>query len=136
MRLNIFLFSALTLFIACKGNPAAGSSEEVQSRYDQVMMIHDEVMPKMRPLRSMQKQITKKMNAESDQYQKNEMILVTGRLQKAEDDMMDWMHNFKLPNDKSNEEQIQYLMEQQKLMEQLRKETEAVLNDATAFTKK
>ena len=88
------LFAVLTIS-ACNSaekptDEAAPTEETVQSElekaWDAVMVVHDEVMPKMSDLNRLKKELMQ------DTVKNAEMIEM---ITKAQDGMMDWMHNLK-----------------------------------------
>ncbi len=95
MKDALMLFICLGLVIGC----GRSTESELEVLKDQVMWMHDEVMPLMDPLyrirRDLQKEITKDTTqvGSNDREKKIEMIR---EIQLAEDAMMEWMRNFNL----------------------------------------
>ncbi len=113
MKLYLFPIFLASLFIACQSDskPSANTSspdirnmetDVVKEKYDEIMRIHDEVMPEMSTMRRYKKKLLKK--GKSDDI----MQAVTD-LTKADERMMDWMAEFKMPKDVSEKERISYL---------------------------
>jgi hypothetical protein len=98
MRNAIFtLFFAISL-IACKYHH--GTSED--PLYNEVMAIHDEVMPKMTTMHAYKKEL-KKLKEQSPESK--DLILKTiATLDNADEGMMSWMAEFKVPSDKNSSE--------------------------------
>jgi Mg2+ and Co2+ transporter CorA len=83
-----------------------------QALYDQVMDIHNDVMPKSDEIYQRKKEIKDKIattkNIESDKKRQLEQIVV--ELDSADHSMMDWMHKFKpLPDSADQELAREYL---------------------------
>ncbi len=104
--------------------------------YDQVMEVHDEIMPKMGDIMKYKKQLKIKMeglaadpemNAEKIEKVKQAIT----ELDNSHEDMMAWMREFN-PDFEGmvTEEVMQYLNEQKVKIEQVGKETYAALNSA------
>jgi hypothetical protein len=103
--LTLLLFGLFIL--ACTSQK---STEEVNKElYNQVMDVHDEVMPKMEAFYSMRKMLREKIAAadslglDSAQLQANLLLIDS-----AERSMMDWMHEFR-SEDYEGEELTEYL---------------------------
>jgi HSP90 family molecular chaperone len=77
-----------------------------QALYDQVMDIHDEVMPKSDEIYELRKEIQDKIqsspNLEADK--KKQLGQLLSELDSADHSMMDWMHKFKPLPDSANQE--------------------------------
>jgi len=87
----------LSLVAAC-----APMEPETQKKYDEVMVIHDEVMPKMSDIKRLISWHKKQENPESKE--------IVRELKVAEEAMWDWMHNFSKPDAKDPlEKQLAYL---------------------------
>ena len=115
-----FYIIALSLVSACtqSGNHEGHSSEESntdnpnQALYDQVMDIHDEVMPKMEDIYQLKKELQEKIADSKDMAEdkKQELELLVTQLDSAERLMMDWMHHFNpLPDSADQEKARAYL---------------------------
>lgn len=78
--------------------------------YDEVMLVHDEVMPLLGPMKKLRKNIQKRTEKDDiDLEDKNELIQSMADLKKGEDAMWDWMHNFDKPSDINSESSMEYL---------------------------
>lgn len=123
-RFGILLF--VMLVSACsKTQPAAEADTESdnpnQVLYDQVMDVHDEVMPRMDDImklkRSLQEQIANTPDMVVERKQQLEKII--SNLDSASSAMMNWMHEFNpLPDTVDQELAREYLEEE---MEKIRK---------------
>lgn len=101
MRLILILFLT-TMLSACKtksGDTAEAPVSQSTSLYDEVMAIHDEVMPEMATIHRLKKQLEDAGTPENS--------VITGTqiksLNEADDAMMSWMAMFKLPENKVQE---------------------------------
>ncbi|MEM9888278.1 MAG: hypothetical protein AAF849_20460 [Bacteroidota bacterium] len=86
MKLILYVCMLCILLMGCKeaNNSTQQTTENtVQQAWDEMMVIHDEVMPKMSEINRLKKQLV----AQGD------TTIVYENLQKAEDGMWDWMHN-------------------------------------------
>jgi hypothetical protein len=110
-----YLFIAVVLLVGCgkSGQHEHHDQEEEspinnpnQALYDQVMDIHNDVMPKSDEIYQLKKEIKDKMdntkNLESDKKKQLEQIVA--ELDSADHSMMDWMHKFKPLPDSANQE--------------------------------
>jgi hypothetical protein len=101
-------------------------SDPNQVLYDQVMDIHDEVMPKTQDLHNLktrlQEQIAAAPGMVAEERQKLERRIA--RLDSVDKMMMDWMHHFNLPDSMTDEAKREYLESQMEKVKQVR---EAIL---------
>jgi len=77
-----------------------------QALYDQVMDIHDEVMPKSDEIYNLKKEIKDKLTSTPDlsSDKKEKLNQIVAELDSADHSMMDWMHKFKPLPDSANQE--------------------------------
>lgn len=111
MRQIIFLFLSIALvFTAC--NTEQSTQEKL---WDEMMVVHDEVMPKMGDLNRLSRDIRSQLDTVPpiDTLQKLQQLDLLIRLGKAEEGMMVWMSELKILDDlratKSHKEIIRYL---------------------------
>lgn len=111
-NLILICFLAIAMF-QCKSNdPQHIEQEKV---HDELMVVHDEVMPKMGQIHKLRKKLVKaiKNNAELAPETKTKIEQTVKFLENADDGMMDWMSGYKRPSklrgDKSHEEILAYL---------------------------
>jgi hypothetical protein len=122
-------FVALLLLTACtKGTDHDQANHDVasdespnQALYDQVMDVHDEVMPKMDEImklkRSLQDQIANSPDLVLERKEQLERVIAN--LDSANNAMMNWMHEFNpLPDSVDQEKAREYLESE---MERIRK---------------
>ena len=112
MQVKIFLIG-LILWSACgkSGHGKHQSDDESsdnpnQTLYEQVMSVHDEVMPKSDEIYQLKKEIKDKItsapNLPTDK--KEQLNQIIAELDSADHAMMDWMHKFKPLPDSANQE--------------------------------
>ena len=117
----LILTPALLLF-SCQS--AEHKAQEALKK--EIFMIHDEVMPKTSEINRLQRKIRAvvKDNPALDSASQQKISDVQVQLEKAHDEMMVWMNNFKSPAklraSKSHEEIIQYLEDEKSKIELVR----------------
>lgn len=92
-----------------------------QALYDQVMDVHDEVMPKVGEINRLQRELKEKIASSPDMVaeRKAELEQVISNLDSASNAMMTWMHEFNpLPDSVDQEKAREYLETE---MERIRK---------------
>ena len=97
---HLYLLLFITFLAACKKDFA---SPQVKQAYEEVMRIHDEVMPETETIHKLQKRLKKEHSGKEDA---KELI---NRLERSDDGMMEWMGDFKLDRSAPVTEQIEYL---------------------------
>ena len=96
-----------------------------QALYDQVMDIHDEVMPKMNDLYKLKKQLQDSIAKTPAMVEeaKKELELTIQQLDSASNSMMVWMRQFSPPTDSVSEEALrEYLEAQLELVKKMRED--------------
>jgi hypothetical protein len=127
----MFYLRLLSLFLvlslpACQNN-------EVEVLHNEIMDIHDEVMPKTSDIAYLYLAFRKKVETDStiSTDQKIELLKQADDLEKAEDEMMVWMNDYISPNkmksSKNKNEIIDYLLEQKKIISEIKVHTNTSL---------
>jgi regulator of replication initiation timing len=127
MKKLIFLLPLLAVFACSKTSEQHHSDTSVnednpnQALYDQVMDIHDEVMPRMGEIQRLKRELTEKIENSPDMVieQKQELERVISNLDSASHEMMDWMHKFKPEKDSVDQEKAREYLEVE--MEKIKK---------------
>ena len=119
-------FSLLTtmaiLMVACSGN---NSQKDIKSMREDVMAVHDEVMPKMGELRKMEKSLQQKaaelLLADST-MDVSSYTAAANEIASANEAMMGWMRAYEPNFEGSNEEIAAYLEAQKKSIDQVKQD--------------
>ena len=93
-----------------------------QGLYDDVMKLHNEVMPKMGELHKLKRELKKKIEESKDLTEENkkEMEATIAKLDSASAGMMTWMHEFRPEADSTaGEEKVREYLERE--MEKVKK---------------
>ncbi|HTH55313.1 MAG TPA: hypothetical protein VL728_04665 [Cyclobacteriaceae bacterium] len=127
------LFLGLIITVSCnraqKGEHAkenAPSGNPNQALYDQVMDVHDEVMPKTDEIYKLKKDLQDKIAKSPDMMadKKKELDRIIHELDSADHSMMDWMHKFNPLPDSANQEKAREYLENE--MEKIKKVRELI----------
>jgi hypothetical protein len=114
MKKWLYTLLAVALLVSCNSN------RDNQALYDEVMNVHDEVMPKMDDIYKLKEQLKQKIADAPGmaEEKRKEIESVIARLDSAGDGMMIWMRNFNpLPDSLGEEKAFQYLQnEKQKIV--------------------
>lgn len=125
------IFILTVLFMYACGEKKKEASEML---YDQVMAVHDEIMPKMGDIMKYKKQLRQKaelLSAEADSAQVAAINKAISGLDKAHDEMMGWMHEFDPNFDKGTQEEImKYLNNQKEKIEKVGSVTNEAIQNA------
>ena len=112
---NLIILLACTSIIFSNCKP---SNEDIQQELvREVMVVHDEVMPKMDDIHKTQKQLREKKSDVTNLVLKQEIDDHIIALEQAGEGMMDWMANLQLPrtDDTRTHEQIMMYLEKEKI---------------------
>ena len=92
-----------------------GSGREVKQLRNELVALHDEVMPLMSPLYKMRRQL-QKMEADSSNIELRAVIV---EISEAEESMMDWMRNYDPDFQGTENETVRYLSDKKLAIEQV-----------------
>ena len=144
--LNLLLFTAL--LAACQGSADQSEADQTPSKeekesalYQEMMDIHDIVMPKMGTMSQLGQQLKAQLEKleKGDDALKPQMEKIVADLSKADEGMMDWMHGVeslgKLRESKSHEEIMAYIEGEKLKIEGVQELTESSIETAQALLK-
>lgn len=111
------------------GIDSVSAQEEL---YKEVMVIHDEIMPAMSDIMSLNKKIKSVQKTNPEEADK--ITELTGILESASEGMMNWMRNFnpKIEN-MTPEEAARYLEDEKKKITAVKQDMEAAIEKANKF---
>lgn len=120
-------FTSIIFISVLLGQCAGGTKNaEIESLHDQVMEIHDEVMPKMRDINQMKKKVRKLSSTVDETVIMGHINL----LDEADEKMMSWMAQYRKPSTKDVEEAKNYLSEQMILIKDVKETMLKAIADA------
>ena len=111
----------LTLAIAC----SPSKKSEISALKEQVMQVHDEVMPKMGELMKTEKRLKSKADSlitAADSVSAQACLDAASKINEANESMMNWMRNFQVDFQGSEAEILGYLEEQKKGIEKVKED--------------
>lgn len=105
----------LFIFASCNLNQGANSENEyaLKKLHNEVMDIHDSVMPRMSEIGKLKRQLNEKLEENADSVNSESIQQMVYQLGEADEAMMNWMGEFKKP-DYSDFENAQKVYEQEK----------------------
>lgn len=103
-------------------------TEGNQALYDEVMKVHDEVMPKMNDIYKLKEELKNKISSTPEMVaeKKKEIEETISKLDSASEGMMIWMRNFNPLPDSLGEEQAREYLENE--MQKVKKVKEDILD--------
>lgn len=109
---NLLLLTTLIFLVAC----GPSKKDELNQLKDEVIAIHDEVMPKMGELRNVRKQLMLQADSlmESDSVRAAVLTTAANDIAAANEGMMQWMRNYE-PEFEGTDEEIKQYLEDQKI---------------------
>jgi hypothetical protein len=142
MKFQAFLI--FTLWITgCNSNKDNGSHthDEAaggnQALYDEVMGVHDEVMPKMNDIYSLKEKLKKEIADAPDMVQekRRDIEAAIRQLDSASEEMMVWMRNFNpLPDSLGEEKARRYLEEQRDEVNKVKNDMLQAIDEAEGLS--
>ena len=131
-RLHLLFVLLAGVFFGCSQKRDTTASDPVddesnQALYEQVMEIHDEVMPKMDDMYKRKKELQDRIASTPDMPEAEKLALeqTIQQLDSANNSMMVWMRQFNPPTDSANQEALREYLESQ--LEMVKKMREDVL---------
>ncbi len=100
-KILFFLIIGSLVFSACQSSEQQPSQEELQAQqeqmWDEVMAVHDEVMPKMSEIKKLERELSAYIGEESslDAEMQEKVGQTVQELSAAAEGMMSWMSNIK-----------------------------------------
>jgi len=140
MRTSFLLL--ISVFLACQSDDKAGNTADVPSElrdlHQEILAIHDEVMPEMSTLTNLQSQLSDHLKALRRQEPiSNEQLKQTNRvlggLNRAESAMWDWMHEFSTLDAVPDEEKAEFLNLQKSSAESMKNMVISSMENAKKF---
>lgn len=125
MKRILILFAVIAVFSACREK----SQLEIE-----VIAIHDEVMPKMGDLHVAKKGLRKMIKSGAHKPIEKDILQLISNLEAADEGMMDWMHNWKVPAE--DPEMTAYLKEEKVKITQVKNDMNSSLDEANKFLTK
>lgn len=136
----MFYLRLLSLFLVI--SLPSCQTNEVEFLHSEIMDIHDEVMPKTGDIAYLYLEFRKKVETDStiSTDQKMELLKQADDLENAEDEMMVWMNDYipphKMKSSKNKNEIIDYLLEQKKIISEIKVHTNTSLALAEKWKEK
>lgn len=117
---NLLLLTTLTFLVAC----GPSEKEELNQLKDEVISIHDEVMPKMGELRRTRKDLLLQADSlvDIDSVRAALLTSIADQIGEANEGMMQWMRNYEPEFEGTNEEVKQYLEDQRIAIKQVKED--------------
>lgn len=114
------------------GEDTEATSAQVENLQQDVMAVHDRVMPKMNKMSQLQTQLKNNSAGKPDSAR---YMSIASDLNQAQEGMMNWMRNFKYPEEEgwTTAETVNYLQAQKDLMLQLEQETNLSIQRADSI---
>lgn len=114
---------------------STGENSPNDALYDEVMKVHDEVMPKMDDIYKLKEELKAKTLASgTDEEKKKQLEASIAKLDSANESMMAWMHEFNpLPDSLGVEKAREYLETEMEKIKNVRTEVQEALEKGEAL---
>jgi predicted transcriptional regulator len=118
---QLIIFFGVLLLVSCKNETPAASKTQTQLIHEDIMRVHDDVMPKTADIH----RVIKKLKEEKKTITQNNNSLIAmfddiiNDLKQADDGMSEWMANYKKPDfdDVSEATQLKLRKEKEKIVD-------------------
>ena len=127
--LKLAVLALFTFTVSCKNQ----SEQETQKLYDELVVGHDEVMPKSMAIPTIREKMMKAVENASEE-KKNEALDLSTKLLKAEDKMNEWMVEFGTAIDEKGEAQLTKYKKLNEEIIQLKSDTDTAIEQAKKLT--
>jgi len=136
-KYNFFLLLSLGLFLACNDSSTKSDSgskfsavelKEQQGLWDDLMVVHDEVMPKISNIHKLGRQLKNYSETTEDvpSLVKEQIAATVSLLDEADESMFSWMNNLRqlkpLQDTEKHEDIVIYLRAEQDRMDKVKKD--------------
>jgi flagellar biosynthesis chaperone FliJ len=138
MKKHFFIPLIILLALACnpqRQKEVVEAQNQRQQLYDEVMAVHDDVMPHMQDIRRYKNQIRDKIESMTKKGVSGKEVTTLNnlidKLESADEAMMNWMRTFGRDyNEMDDDAAIAYLEDQKKKVIQVKNELETALREA------
>lgn len=119
---SLYLFAALIVITGCSGS----KDKKEKEMQEEVMAIHDEIMPKMGRLERLSQKLdsVKKSLKSQDKASASKIVELEKKKQALSDahkSMMQWMRNYERPSDTmAHQDVMEYLQEEKKKIQDVK----------------
>lgn len=120
----IIAVSIFTVLTACEDS----NSQKAIKLEKTIFAIHDSVMPRMGEIVALRKSIEQLIELDSTTRSADSLNIILKSVIKADRDMMDWMHQYKSPNMKSDTA-IAYLTNELKKIKKVEEQINGLLSE-------
>ena len=139
MNKLLLIFLCICLLASCGQQPS--ETEQAQKLETRVLQVHDEAMAEMGRIFIMRQNLKKLRDSLATQAQDTVLLQTLEQhillLQKADDDMMKWMHWYKTPDKtQPRQEAIRYLEQELLKITQVQKTMDSTLTAARELYQK
>lgn len=128
MKTTLHLLSLIILLIAC-----SKEAKDNQALYDEVMKVHDEVMPKMNDIYKLKEGLKKQIVDTTAVPEENRRAIESAilKLDAASESMMVWMRSFNpLPDSLGEDKARQYLEQEREKIDRVKQEMLNAIDEA------
>jgi len=125
-RLQLCFLGLFMLVVGC-----APSNQEL---YEEVMAVHDEVMPKMDDLYKLKRALKEKVASDSlEEAEKANLVQAIAKIDSASEGMMGWMREFDPPKEVTEDELRSYLEAEMKKVVKVKQDMLSAIENANAL---
>lgn len=107
-----------------------------RSDFKEVMKVHDEAMARMGEIHELKKQVKSLATVTSDSVIISESHDIIEKLDMADEEMMSWMAEFKIPEDGPDDQLTSYFAAHQVKVDKVSKDIDLAIRNAAGFIKK
>lgn len=133
----ILYISVVFIITGCGISKEDKQKKELEKLAMEVMEVHDRSMPEHGKLYGYKKKLLAINETLEDSAEKIQLLKCLEDLEKADEGMMDWMHNYKAPEDfMPFDEKKAYYIEQKKIIEEVEKLTQQVIEQSKQYIAK
>lgn len=126
MKKTLTIFAFSMLLFAC-----GGKAEEIKKLSDEVLKVHDDVMPKMQDIARLQKEFAAIPDSTLDSLSKASIEAELEKLSTADENMMQWMRDYNGPAEGADDAQkIAYYKTELDKINAVKEETETAIDNA------
>ena len=128
--MRYFVLCCQLIFIFSCNNSAVKENLNIKEAEEEVMDIHDDVMPRMGEVVFLTETFDSMIKVEKDSTKRYELSLIHEALLKSDKDMMHWMRSYKTPKEPYDMSDINYINNQKEKVVILRALILKAISDA------
>ncbi len=129
MKTFFYLLAFGIFFAGCKSDTPVEQRDE----YKEIMNVHDEAMEKIKEINDLTKKLQEQTLTQADSLMVEKSKDIQEKLEKADDGMMEWMQQWKVPAGISKDELDKFFSDQKEKVNKVSSDIDKAIEEAKKY---